>query len=75
MIYHVEKFMEVEYNLYMTDYQHITPPRLYRVTSAESIGKDQQSKRRQSNVELLRIVAMLGVVVLHINFETFGVPT
>lgn len=68
--------MEVEYNLYMTDYQHITPPpRLYRVTSAESIGKDQQSKRRQSNVELLRIVAMLGVVVLHINFETFGVPT
>ena len=31
-------------------------------------------KTRQSNIELLRILAMVMVMVLHANFETLGYP-
>lgn len=30
------------------------------------------SKNRQSNIELLRIIAMLVVIILHINNPTIG---
>lgn len=36
--------------------------------------KINPSKQRLSNIELLRIVAMFGVVLLHLNFGTFGIP-
>lgn len=32
------------------------------------------SGHRQSEIELLRIVAMLMVLLLHVNFLTFGEP-
>ena len=35
---------------------------------------NEVSKIRQSNMELLRITAMLMVLCLHATFETFGWP-
>ena len=34
-----------------------------------------KGKRRQSNIELLRLLAMLYVLIVHADFSTFGAPT
>ena len=39
------------------------------------VNTKDKVKRRLSNIELLRLLAMLFVLIVHANFSTFGAPT
>lgn len=42
---------------------------------AMMVNTKDKVKRRLSNIELLRLLAMLFVLIVHANFSTFGAPT
>lgn len=52
----------------------LPPPTSNTDYTSEFNSQTIPSRQRISNVELLRIVAMFGVVILHLNFGTFGIP-